>query len=164
MRRTVPSRHHSPGAPSPWIGGRAGRSEEQTSVLLVDPDEDSRSIYAALLRHHGFLVLEAEDGAQGILLARLERPDVIATELFVPSASGWELPELLKGDLRTARIPILALTAYAFEADEQRAWSAGCDGFLAKPCEPARMWKRCSGWLRLPTIGDDGPLPRRLEG
>lgn len=112
---------------------------EQRTVLLVDPHEDSRFINATMLRYHGYRVLEAKNGAEGILLARVERPDLIVTELFVPSARGWKVPELLKGDPRTARIPILALTAFAFLADEQRAWSAGCDGFLTKPCEPARV-------------------------
>ena len=109
------------------------------TVLLVDPHEDSRIIYAALLRHSGYRVLEAKNGVEGILLAREHRPDLIVTELFVPSAHGWKVPELLKHDPRTSHIPILALTACTFTTGEERAWSAGCDGFLAKPCEPSRV-------------------------
>lgn len=112
---------------------------DQRTVLLVDPDEDSQNINAALLRHCGYRVLQARNGVEGILLARKERPDLIVTELFVPSARGWKVPELLRRDHRTAQIPILALTAYAFTTDEERAWSAGCDGFLSKPCEPSRV-------------------------
>lgn len=108
-------------------------------VLLVDPDKDNRQIYATWLRHCGYGVLEAKNGVEGILLAREHQPDVIVTELFVPTTRGWKVPEVLKRDPRTAKIPILALTAYAFATDEERAWSAGCDGFLSKPCEPSRV-------------------------
>lgn len=111
----------------------------RTTVLLVDPDQDSRAIYATLLRHCGYRVLVATDGVAGILLAREHRPDLIVTELFVSSARGWKVPEMLKRDPRTAEIPILALTAYAFTSDEERAYSAGCRGFLPKPCEPSRL-------------------------
>lgn len=112
---------------------------DQRTVLLVDPDEDSQHIYAGFLRHCGYRVLQARNGVEGVLLARKEPPDLIVTELFVPSARGWRVPELLKRDRRTAHIPVLALTAYAFATDEERAWSAGCDGFLSKPCEPSRV-------------------------
>lgn len=111
----------------------------QKSVLLVDPDEDNRLIYTTLLRHRGYRVLEAKDDGEGMLLAREHRPDLIMTELFVATAHGWRLPEMLKQDASTAQIPILALTAHAFTTDEERAWTAGCDGFLAKPCEPSRV-------------------------
>jgi two-component system cell cycle response regulator DivK len=122
----------------------------QKTVLLVDADEDNRFIYATLLRHCGYRVLEAKNGVEGILLAREHRPDVIVTELFVQSAHGWKVPELLKQDSRTAQIPILALTAYALTTDEERAWSAGCDGFLAKPCEPSRVVEEVQRLVRAP--------------
>lgn len=111
----------------------------QKTVLLVDPGEDHRFVYATLLRHRGYRVVEAKNGVEGILLARAHRPDLIMTELFIRSARGWKVPEMLKGDPRTARIPILAFTAHAFTTDEERARSAGCEGFLAKPCEPSRV-------------------------
>jgi two-component system cell cycle response regulator DivK len=121
------------------------------TVLLVDPDEDNRFIYATLLRHCGYRVLEAKNGVEGILLARERRPDVIVTELFVQSAHGWKVPELLKKDPRTAQIPILALTAYAFTTDEERAWAAGCDGFLAKPCELSRVVEELQRLVEVPS-------------
>ena len=126
-------------------------SADQKIVLLVDPDEDNRSIYATLLRHFGYLVIEAKNGVEGILLAREHRPDLIVTELFVSTARGWKVPEMLKGDARTAAIPILALTAYAFTTDEERAWSAGCDGYLAKPCEPARVVEEVQRLVAMPS-------------
>lgn len=90
----------------------------------------------------------AKDGVAGILLARDHRPELIVTELFVPSARGWKVPEVLKGDSRTAQIPILALTAYAFASDEERAYAAGCEGFLPKPCEPSRLLAEVQRFVR----------------
>lgn len=124
----------------------------QKIVLLVDPDEDHRVIYTTFLRHCGYEVIEAKNGVEGILLARKHQPDVIVTELFVPTARGWKVLEMLTQDPRTAQIPILALTAYAFTADEDRAWFAGCNGFLTKPCEPARVVEEVQ---RLIELSDD---------
>jgi two-component system cell cycle response regulator DivK len=137
----------------------------EKTVLLVDPDEDNRFIYATLLRHSGHRVLEAKNGVEGVLLAREHRPDLIVTELFVPSARGWKVPEMLKRDPRTSQIPILALTAYAFTTDEERAWSAGCDGFLAKPCEPYRVVEEVQRLVEIPsTLPDDGAAASPAPG
>lgn len=117
-------------------------------VLIIDPDPDSRCIYATLLRHLGYRVAEARNGVHGILAAREQQPDLIVTELFVPSGRGWKVPELLKRDPRTAEIPIVALTAHALPGDEERALSAGCDRYLAKPCEPLRLLQEIRRMLR----------------
>ena len=110
--------------------------EERRHVLIIDPDPSSRDIYGALLRHERYQVIEATNGAQGILLARERQPDVILTELFVPDGDGWHIPGLLRADSRTAAIPILAVTTHAGPDAEERAFSAGCDRYLRKPCEP----------------------------
>jgi CheY-like chemotaxis protein len=106
------------------------------TVLIVEDNEDNRIVYSTMLRHFGFAVDEAENGAEGILKARTNLPDLILMDIAIPLVDGWEAVQRLKKDPTTAHIPIVALTAHAMPADRERAIQVGCDGYLAKPCEP----------------------------
>ncbi len=106
------------------------------TILIVEDNEDNRIVYSTMLRHFGFTVLEAENGAEGILRARSGLPDLILMDIAIPLVDGWEAVQRLKKDPATAGIPIVALTAHAMPADRERAIQVGCDGYLAKPCEP----------------------------
>jgi CheY-like chemotaxis protein len=111
-------------------------TERAQTVLIVEDNEDNRIVYSTMLRHFGFAVDEAENGAEGILKARSNLPDVILMDIAIPLVDGWEAVQRLKKDPTTAHIPIVALTAHAMPADRERAIQVGCDGYLAKPCEP----------------------------
>lgn len=106
------------------------------TVLIVEDNEDNRIVYSTILRHHGFVVSEALDGEEGIAKARRELPDIILMDISIPLIDGWEVTRQLKGDDATRRIPVIALTAHAMPGDRERAMDVGCDGYLAKPCEP----------------------------
>ncbi|MNS59123.1 Polar-differentiation response regulator DivK [compost metagenome] len=81
----------------------------------------------------GLRLIEAGDGAEGVRMARQERPALILMDLSLPVLDGWAATAQLKGDPETAGIPIIALTAHAMHGDEQRAREAGCDGYVTKP-------------------------------
>jgi len=106
------------------------------TVLIVEDNEDNRIVYSTILRHHGFRVSEALDGEEGIAKARRELPDLILMDISIPLIDGWEVTQTLKKDDATRHIPVVALTAHAMPGDRQRAMDVGCDGYLAKPCEP----------------------------
>lgn len=106
------------------------------TVLIVEDNEDNRIVYSTILRHHGFRVSEALDGEEGIEKARLELPDIILMDISIPVIDGWQVTQTLKRETATQGIPIIALTAHAMPGDRLRALEAGCDGYLAKPCEP----------------------------
>jgi len=106
------------------------------TVLIVEDNEDNRIVYSTILRHHGFRVCEALDGEEGIEKARRELPDIILMDISIPLIDGWQVTETLKRETATKGIPIIALTAHAMPGDRQRAMAVGCDGYLAKPCEP----------------------------
>ena len=93
-------------------------------VLLVEDNEDNRIVYSTILKHFGYEVTEALNGEEGIAKARSEKPD------------RWEATQVLKHDPSTKGIPIIALTAHALASDREKAMEVGCDGYLAKPCEP----------------------------
>jgi two-component system cell cycle response regulator DivK len=109
------------------------------TVLLVEDNEDNRTIYTTILRHVGYEVIEASNGEDGIRLARERKPAVILMDVAMPGIDGWEATRRLKADIDTAHIPVIALTAHAMAEDRQRAAEAGCEGYLAKPVEPRRV-------------------------
>ena len=105
-------------------------------VLLVEDNDDNRVVYATMLRYMGYEVAEATDGEQAVALAHSVQPRVILMDIAVPLIDGLEATRRIKADPATASIPVIALTARALPADRERCIEAGCDGFLAKPCEP----------------------------
>ena len=119
-------------------------------ILIVEDNEDNRIVYSTMLRHFGFAVYEAENGAEGILKARTKHPDLILMDIAIPLVDGWEAVQRLKKDPATSHIPIVALTAHAMPADRERAMQVGCDGYLAKPCEPRAVVEEVRRILRSP--------------
>lgn len=111
-------------------------SEGARSILLVEDNEDNRIVYATILRHHGYRVLEAFDGAEALAKVEVERPDLVLLDISLPHIDGWEVSRRLRSTEPTKNIPIVALTAHAMPGDRERARLEGFDGYLAKPCEP----------------------------
>ena len=108
----------------------------QQRVLLVEDNEDNRTIYSTMLRHLGYQVIEAVDGLQAVALARSEHPDVILMDISIPGIDGWEATRVLREDPSTRDTPIIALTAHALSDDRERAAEVGFSSYLAKPIEP----------------------------
>lgn len=108
-------------------------------VLVVDDAADARGLYGEYLEYLGFRVETAENGAQAIQSARREWPAIIIMDLAMPEVDGWQAIKRLKSDPLTADIPIVALSAYAFGEEPQRAREAGADLCLSKPCLPSQL-------------------------
>lgn len=106
------------------------------TVLLVEDNADNQEIYRLILKHHGFVVLQAWDGECGVRMARHHAPDLILMDLTMPVVDGLEATRMLKADPATSGIPIIALTAHAETEDRDAAAEAGCVSFLSKPVAP----------------------------
>ena len=94
------------------------------------------------LEKKGYAVLLAEDGRQGIALARSESPDLILMDMRLPDLDGWSATRQLKADPATRPIPVIALTAHAMDRDRDEALAAGCDEFDTKPVELSRLLEK----------------------
>jgi two-component system cell cycle response regulator DivK len=114
---------------------------ENTSalVLLVDDSADTRAMYGEYLRFAGFRVVTADNGEEALAAAQAEWPAVILMDLAMPRMDGWEAIRRLRADPLTAEIPIVALSAYAFGEEPERARKAGADMCLSKPCLPPQV-------------------------
>jgi len=116
-------------------------------VLIVEDDPNSRKLIRDLLQVSGYTTLEATDGEQGVTLAKDKRPDLILMDIQLPVMDGLEATRILKADKKTREIPIVALTAYAMEGDEERILQAGCEGYLPKPIDVQELLKKVPEYL-----------------
>jgi CheY-like chemotaxis protein len=118
---------------------RGQMTDSSKTVLLVEDNEDNRTVYRTILEHFGYQVIEARNGEDGVNMAREQHPDLILMDISIPLIDGWEATRILKSEPGTSDIPIIALTAHALATDRAKANEVGCDGYLAKPCEPRRV-------------------------
>jgi len=104
-------------------------------VLLVEDHLDTRQMYAEFLGAD-FDVTTAADGEDALTMMRLQRPDVIVTDLSLPGIDGFELITRVRSDSTLSAIPVICLSGYGGHEHEQRALEAGCNRILQKPCMP----------------------------
>ena len=128
---------------------RMRKSRSSISVLVVDDDRDARAMYRMYLMHVGCKVRTARDGQVAISKAGNWTPDVIVMDLSMPRLDGWTASKWLKASPATAHISIIALSAASDSREGARA--CGCDGFLAKPCQPDLLWWEIRALLHPPS-------------
>jgi len=114
----------------------------QPLVLLAEDFEDARELYRDYLEFSGFSVETASNGKDAIAQAIALQPDLILMDASMPVLDGWQATRELKSNPMTQHIPVLALTAHAFDDARQQAKSVGCDGFVTKPCLPDDLVSR----------------------
>jgi two-component system, cell cycle response regulator DivK len=102
-------------------------------ILVVEDNPANMKLTTLLLHNAGHSVLSAVDAETGLRLARAEQPDLILMDIQLPGMDGLTATTILKGDPGTASIPVIALSALAMKADEERSQTAGCDAYIAKP-------------------------------
>ena len=102
-------------------------------VLIVDDNEKNVKLARDVLRFAGFRTIEAGTGREGLSLAGEHLPDVILLDIRLPDMDGGSVVRLLKGEPRTARIPVVAVTSFAMKGDRERFLAEGFDGYLEKP-------------------------------
>ena len=108
-------------------------------ILLVEDNEMNLDMLSRRLLRAGYELVTATDGAQAVLKAQTEAPDVILMDLGLPVIDGWEATRQLKSDPETQTIPIIALTAHVMSGTREDALRAGCDDFDTKPIDLQRL-------------------------
>jgi CheY-like chemotaxis protein len=116
-----------------------GQAHPTGTVLLIEDDDASQYVYGTVLTHHGFTVIPARTGTQGLQMLDGPLPDVVVLDIGLPGLDGFEILARIRENERTARLPVLVVTVHVFEADELRAQQAGCDVFLKKPLQPGLL-------------------------
>lgn len=102
-------------------------------VLIVDDNEQNAKLARDVLRAAGFRTIEAVTGADAVARATADRPNLVLMDIRLPDMDGAAVARQLKGDPRTAGIPVVALTALASHNAGDWLIDAGFDGYLEKP-------------------------------
>jgi two-component system alkaline phosphatase synthesis response regulator PhoP len=117
-------------------------------ILVVDDEPDIVELVAANLRKEGFEVQGVGEGARALALARDEPFDVIVLDLMLPDVQGLEVCRALRRDPKTARVPLIMLTARGEEVDKLIGFEVGADDYLAKPFSPRELVARVRALMR----------------
>ena len=121
----------------PPAAGR--RMLDGMTILLVDDEQDAREAVAVLLRQAGAGVRSVGSAAEALAAAQQDSYDIVLSDIAMPIEDGYVLISKLREHPRTARVPALALTAYATVEDRGKALRAGYDQHMAKPVDPAHL-------------------------
>ena len=116
-------------------------------ILLVEDNEKNMKLLRDVLTAKGYRVLEATSGEEAVEVSLAERPQLVLMDVQLPGFDGVEALRRVRDDARTARIPVLALTAQAMEGDRERFLAAGFDGYLAKPVDLVELLATVAAYM-----------------
>jgi CheY-like chemotaxis protein len=116
-------------------------------VLLVDDDPSLRTLYRFNLEASGMSVVEAPDGETALELLTGGLPDVVLLDVMMPGIDGWEVAVRLAAEPRTAKLPIIFITALADDEARARGLNSGAIGYLTKPFNPVRLAAEIESFL-----------------
>ena len=108
----------------------------KTKILVIEDNEQNLYLVTFILEKHGFEIIQARDGHDGIEIARDESPDLILLDIQLPVMDGYTVARELKKNMNKKEIPIIAVTSYAMAGDREKAIEAGCSGYITKPIDP----------------------------
>jgi pilus assembly protein CpaE len=117
-------------------------------VLFVDDEEQIRKLLSTWLTRHGYEVSVANDGWEALKAIRAKAPDLVITDVNMPNMNGLELTRRLRGDHRTARIPVIMLSARKQADDVLSGYAEGADEYIPKPVEMAVLAAKVEVLLR----------------
>ncbi len=102
----------------------------------------------SLLQLNSIEAIEAHNAEKGIELAGICKPDLILMDIQLPGMDGLEATKKIIADRNLSCIPIVALTSYAMEGDEEQALAAGCTGYITKPIDTKEFIKTIKSYLQ----------------
>ena len=135
------------GFPSTGVREKEGPMSKE-HILVVEDEEDIQELIEYNLAREGYRVTCVGSGEEGVKVARAQLPDLVVLDLMLPGRDGLEVCKTLRADDRTARIPILMLTAKSEEADVVLGLELGADDYLGKPFSPRVLVARAKAALR----------------
>jgi len=134
----------------------------QPLVLIADDDDDVLLVFGTILRHYGFAVIEATNGAEAIEQAQKHAPDLVLLDMLMPVVDGWQAQRALKADPATADTPVISISVSDVRRSQLEA--AGFCAGITKPVEAAtllRAVQHClepeataAGWIDLSRLAN----------
>jgi two-component system cell cycle response regulator len=109
------------------------------TVLVAEDNAVNRELIRELLELRGYTVLEACDGQEALGIIERAQPDLLLLDIGMPVLDGFAVVRRIRESPRIARLPIVAVTAYAMQGDRERILDSGFDGYLSKPINPSSL-------------------------
>lgn len=106
-------------------------------ILVVEDNERNRKLVRTILEFRGYEVVECDDGAPSLELARQHRPALVLMDIQLPTMNGIEALGRLRADPETCGIPVVAVTASVTPTERDRVASSGFNGYISKPIDVA---------------------------
>lgn len=122
-------------------------------ILVVEDNPKNLKLVRDVLRFAGYEVIEATCGEDGVRLAAREQPDLILMDLQLPGIDGTEALRQIRESVAGGAVPVVAVTAFAMNADRDRAYAAGFDGYVQKPLSVRGLQQQVHDFLTTPGSG-----------
>jgi signal transduction histidine kinase/CheY-like chemotaxis protein len=135
-----------------------------TTILVIDDHPTNRQLLVTLLGYRNYRVLEASDGAEGLAVARAERPDLIIADILMPVMDGYEFARQIRANSAVAQTQIVFYTATYLEAEARElARACGVDYLITKPSEPQDILATVEAALQSPPPVVPSTIPEKFE-
>jgi two-component system cell cycle response regulator DivK len=119
----------------------------QQKLLVIEDNEQSLYMMTFILTKHGYEVVQARNGHEGIALANEVKPALILLDIQLPVMDGYAVAQALRKNPDLTRIPIIAVTSYAMAGDRERILATGCTDYIEKPIGPESFVRRIAQYL-----------------
>ena len=121
---------------------------EIKTILVVEDNELNMKLVRGLIKIGKYGMLEAIDAESGIEQIREQRPDLVLMDIQLPGMDGLSATKIIKEDPALKDIPVVALTSYAMQGDEEKALAAGCTGYITKPIDTRKFLETVSQYIK----------------
>jgi two-component system cell cycle response regulator DivK len=131
-------------------------------ILIVEDNALNVKLFCDLLAAHGHDARPVTDGRFALDEAREFGPDLVITDIQLPHVTGFDLIRLMREDKGLKDVPIMAVTAYAAAADEERIRSAGAQAYVSKPISVAKFVAQVNELLGIQDAGRKAHAPEAI--
>lgn len=123
-----------------------------SNILYIEDNPDNMTLVKRALEAHGYTLLQAMTGTDGVATAERETVDLILLDINLPDIDGYEVAYRIRHSAKLALhyVPIIAITANALKGDAEKALSAGCDVYMSKPINIRELWARVEAFVPAP--------------
>ncbi len=123
--------------------GTPPEGKDRAVILSVEDNTINQEIIHAMAQREGYRVLPAGSGEEAMKLLDTARVDLILTDIQMPVMNGYELTRRIRNDSRYKHLPVIAMTAYASEADRRQCIDSGMNEYISKPLEADALYQLC---------------------
>jgi two-component system alkaline phosphatase synthesis response regulator PhoP len=116
-------------------------------ILIVEDDPSVLRATSYILEKEGYEVLSAQNGLEGLKKARESNPDLLLLDVMLPGIDGFEICHTLRGEPKTANLPILMFSAKGQESDKATGLKVGADEYITKPVDREVLLSKVASWL-----------------